>query len=309
MNRYCHFSASDMDISLEAATACVLGCSIHRGGPLLHPQRLLCACRAFASPAVLVGTVGMGVFRGLQDMRTPLAITLGTNAVNLALDTVLILGLGWGVRGAATATCTAEWLAAGVYLALLWGRREQLGGLHPGSLLGPKAAQTLEEFAPFLKAGGAVLMRSTLLLGTKTLAAATATRLGAVPIASHQVVSQLWLLSSFLLDSLAIAGQTLVAVELGKGDVPAARAVSDRLLQLGAVLGLLVAGVFWVGSPILPQLVGGNADIDAAVHSILPLAIGMVPINAAVYVLDGILVGASDFKFLAGKLLSTYTTP
>lgn len=176
MNRYCHFSASDMDISLEAATACVLGCSIHRGGPLLHPQRLLCACRAFASPAVLVGTVGMGVFRGLQDMRTPLAITLGTNAVNLALDTVLILGLGWGVRGAATATCTAEWLAAGVYLALLWGRREQLGGLHPGSLLGPKAAQTLEEFAPFLKAGGAVLMRSTLLLGTKTLAAATATR-------------------------------------------------------------------------------------------------------------------------------------
>lgn len=81
------------------------------------------------------------------------------------------------------------------------------------------------------------------------------------------------------------------------------------VLQLGAVLGLLVAGVFWVGSPILPQLVGGNADIDAAVHSILPLAIGMVPINAAVYVLDGILVGASDFKFLAGKLLSTYTTP
>lgn len=57
-------------------------------------------------------------------------------------------------------------------------------------------------------------------------------RLGAVPIASHQVVSQLWLLSSFLLDSLAIAGQTLVAVELGKGDVPAARAVSDRLLQV-----------------------------------------------------------------------------
>jgi Na+-driven multidrug efflux pump len=54
-----------------------------------------------------------------------------------------------------------------------------------------------------------------------------------VPIASHQVVSQLWLLSSLLVDSVAIAGQTLVAVELGRGDTRAAREVSDRLLQVG----------------------------------------------------------------------------
>lgn len=55
-----------------------------------------------------------------------------------------------------------------------------------------------------------------------------------MPIASHQVVMQLWLLSSLVVDSVAIAGQTLVAVELGKGDVRAGRAVSDRLLQVGA---------------------------------------------------------------------------
>ncbi len=71
------------------------------------------------------------MFRGLQDMRTPLAITLGANAVNLALDAALILGLGWGVAGAATATCAAEWAAASAYVALLWLRREALGGLDP----------------------------------------------------------------------------------------------------------------------------------------------------------------------------------
>ena len=64
-----------------------------------------------------------------------------------------------------------------------------------------------------------------------------------MPIASHQVVMQLWLLSSLVVDSVAIAGQTLVAVELGRGDGPAARAVSDRLLQVGGgVLGLEGAG-------------------------------------------------------------------
>ena len=34
--------------------------------------------------------------------------------------------------------------------------------------------------------------------------------------------------------------------------------------------------------------------------ALLPLAVGMLPLNALVYVLDGVLVGASDFTYLAG---------
>lgn len=133
-------------------------------------------CRAAASPAVLVATVGQGVFRGLQDMRTPLGITLAANTINLALDTVLILGLGWGVTGAACATSAAEWAAGAAYLALLWQRRGALGGLDVRSVLGAGTRQTVAEFGPFLRAGGAVLMRTAVLLGTKTLATATAAR-------------------------------------------------------------------------------------------------------------------------------------
>lgn len=38
------------------------------------------SCRAFAAPAVLLTTVGQGVFRGISNMRAPLLITLATNA-------------------------------------------------------------------------------------------------------------------------------------------------------------------------------------------------------------------------------------
>ncbi|GAB4812989.1 hypothetical protein N2152v2_000035 [Parachlorella kessleri] len=264
--------------------------------------------RAAASPAVLLATVGQGVFRGLQDMRTPLGITLGANAINLGLDMLLILGLGWGVSGAATATCAAEWAAAVAYLALLWQRREALGGLRLDSVLGERAAKALQDFMPFLKAGGAVLMRTAVLLGTKTLASATAARLGPVPIASHQVVSQLWLLSSLLIDSVAIAGQALVAVELGRGDVKAARDVSNRLLQLGVGLGVVLAAGFWAGEPFIPGIFSSDAAVEAAVQGVLPLAVAMLPVNAAVYVLDGVLVGASDFKFMAGAMVVAAAT-
>ena len=52
------------------------------------------------------------------------------------------------------------------------------------------------------------------------------------PTPQLQVLSQVWILSSLVVDSLAISGQTLVAVQLGKGDPVAAREVTDRLLQV-----------------------------------------------------------------------------
>ncbi len=44
-----------------------------------------------------------------------------------------------------------------------------------------------------------------------------------------------------------------------------------------------------------------RADVEAAVRQVLPIAVAMLPINAAVYVFDGIITGASDFKFMAGE--------
>ena len=95
-----------------------------------------------------------------QDMRTPLAITLAANGINLGLDVLLILGLGWGVAGAATATTAAEWVAAAAYLGLLWRRREALGGLDLRDALGGgSVAEGLQELVPFLAAGGGVWSR------------------------------------------------------------------------------------------------------------------------------------------------------
>jgi Na+-driven multidrug efflux pump len=80
--------------------------------------------RLLAAPAVLVTVAAFGALRGLQDMRTPLRIALGINALNLALDPLLIFGAGpvpaLGIAGAAWATLVAQtigavaaWLVAG----------------------------------------------------------------------------------------------------------------------------------------------------------------------------------------------------
>ena len=50
-----------------------------------------------------------------------------------------------------------------------------------------------------------------------------------------QVLSQVWIFSSLVVDSLAIAGQTMVAVELGKGDPAAARDVTNRSVSQSVI--------------------------------------------------------------------------
>jgi len=224
---------------------------------------------------------------------------------------------GMGVSGAAAATFVAEWGAAAAYAAAAWDQRDRLG-LSP--LPKFSAATAAADFGPFLRAGGAVLARTSLLLGTKTLAASAAARAGVVPAAAHQVLMQLWLLASFAVDSLAVAGQALVARAVGAGDASRARGVAERLLALGVASGgVLAAGLLLLGEPVLWPLLasGGNggggggdggggggdgARVVAAVAALAPLAMGVLPLNAAVYVLDGVLLGAGDFAFLAAAM-------
>ncbi|TVP59716.1 MAG: MATE family efflux transporter, partial [Gemmatimonadales bacterium] len=180
-------------------------------GELEDPSLAYLRIRALAGPAVLLIMAGHGVFRGLQDTRTPLWITLGLNVVNLVLDPLLIFGFGWGLEGAAWATVVAQWAGALAFLALLFGPRRSLLGAAP-------RLPTLVELLPFLRVGGELSIRTFALIGTLTLATAVATRVGTAEVAAHQVAVQLWLLLALVVDALAVAAQAMVGRYRGVGD-------------------------------------------------------------------------------------------
>jgi Na+-driven multidrug efflux pump len=96
-------------------------------------------------------TVGQGVFRGIQNMRVPLAITVVTNLIHLALDPLLIFHLHMGLKGAAISTMASEWLAAGCYCGLVWQQRQVLGLWPPPRL---DFAQAKERYLPFCQVRG-----------------------------------------------------------------------------------------------------------------------------------------------------------
>ncbi|MDX1660720.1 MAG: MATE family efflux transporter [Gemmatimonadota bacterium] len=272
----------------------LMGASATVEGPAVDYLRI----RALAGPAVLLVTAGHGAFRGYHDTRTPLWVTLGLNVVNLVLDPLFIFGFGWGLVGAAWATTTAQWTGALAFVWLLLVRRREALGIEP---VRPRA----RDLVPLLKVGGELVVRTLSLIGTMTLATAVAARVGTVAVAAHQVGSQVWLLLALVIDSIAVSAQAMIARHRGAGEVATARAVGNRLLGWGLGVGVAIAAVFWLLSPVLPRLFTGDPAAIAAVGTILPFVVFMQPLNALVFVWDGVFMGAERFRYLAAQMLAS----
>jgi MATE family multidrug resistance protein len=265
-------------------------------GPLREPALDYLRIRAFAGPAVLLISAGRGAFRGFQDTRTPLFVIIALNVVNLVLDPILIFVLDWGLVGAATATAIAQWTGALLFLWLLLGRKRDEFGIE-FRLPSPS------EMVPFLKIGGNLFLRTGALVGTMTLATAIAARVGVLAVAAHQVANQLWGFLALVVDALAVAGQALVSKYLGQDKPKEARAVSNRLLQLGIAVGVFLAVAFWLLRPILPTLFSDDPETVQTVIDIFLFVALLQPLNGLVFVWDGIFMGAEDFRYLAVAMI------
>ena len=270
---------------------------VMQAGPdMLGPASEYLRIRALAAPAVLLVTVGHGAYRGMQDTRTPLLVTVGLNVINLVGDPLLIFVAGWGLRGAATATVVAQWTGAIWFLALLNKRRRELGI--------PAYLPRLSEFGQLATIGTELIARTASLLAVFTVATAVAARIGTATVAAHQIAAQVWLFLALVLDSLAIAAQALVGRYLGAGEIGNARAASNRMLQWGFGLGAVLGAVFWLLGPVLPKVFTDDAEIVALVAGVMPFVAVLQPIGALVFVWDGIFMGAREFRFLMVSTLA-----
>ncbi len=264
-------------------------------GAVLEVATTYLRISALGIPLVLVALVGNGYLRGVSDTRTPLLVVVVANAMNLMLEVVLVYGFDLGVAGSAWGTVVAQLLAA-VWFLVLVGRRVASEGV--------AVSPVRSEIVRLLVAGRHLLMRTAALLGTLALATSTAARVGAATLAGHQIALQVHTFLALVLDSLAIPGQILVATALGAGEVDEARGVSRRLVRLGVVIGASVGLGVVVTSWALPHAFSGDpAVVDRATPALVLVGLAQVP-AAIAFVLDGVLIGSSDFRFLKWNMLA-----
>jgi putative MATE family efflux protein len=246
---------------------------------------------------VLVMLATTGVLRGLQDTRTPLVVAVLGNGLNVGLNLLLVYGVasweGLGIAGSALGTVLAQLLSALALLAVVVrAARASRASLAP-DLPGIRAAAR-SSVALVIRT---VTLRAALLVTTYAVTVGAADR--AVSLATHQIAITLWTFLAFVLDAIAIAAQAMTGRYLGAGDVAGTRAVTRRMVQWGVGSGVVCGVLLAAASPFLGPLFSSDPAVHTLLVPVLVVAALGQPVAGVVFVLDGVLIGAGDGRYLA----------
>ncbi|HWL78676.1 MATE family efflux transporter [Microbacterium sp.] len=241
-------------------------------------------------PAMLIVFAATGLLRGMQDTVTPLWIAGIGFAANALLNWLFIYGLGWGIAGSAFGTVLAQWGMVAAY-AVVIGR---LAREHEASVLPQR-----DGVRGSARSGGWLFLRTFSLRLALLATVAVATMLGTEELAGWQVAFTIFSTAAFALDALAIAAQALIGKGLGAQDEPFVRRVLGRTVAWGAWFGVLVGALIGGFSGLIGLVFTGDPAVAALVQPALIVLAVAQPVCGIVFVLDGVLIGAGDARYLA----------
>ena len=301
-----HGAGSELEVRLALARAAGLGIAIGLvlvlvQGPLGHAAfsviggsmqvealaRDYYAIRIWGAPATLVTYAVVGWFIGLQRTRLALAVQIGLNGLNIALDLLFVIGFGWGVAGVALGTLIAEVTTAVGALLLALG----VGGTVPRAAwrraLEPAALRRL------LSVNGDIFIRTVCLVLAFAWFTAQGARFGDVLLAANFVLLQFFSFAAFFLDGFAYATESLVGHAVGarlKTRLGQAVSLSTQWAG-GAAVGLTL--VLALAGPLFIDALTSVPEVREAARAFLPWAALNPVIAVWCFQLDGIFIGAT----------------
>lgn len=241
-------------------------------------------------PFMLTVVAATGLLRGLQDTKTPLIVAAAGCVANIGLNALFIYGLDMGVAGSALGTVIAQAGMCTVYLTI---------SIRAAHRLHASVRPDWSGVFTSAKTSGWLLVRNASLRAALIVLVVIATSLGTTELAAIQVAQSIFFALALALDSLAIAGQALIGLQLGARNSEAVAAINRRLCLWGIVFGIVVGVILLAGSGIIPRGFSSDPDVIMVLTGLLPILALSMPIAGYVFVLDGVLMGAEDARYLA----------
>lgn len=185
------------------------------------------------------------------------------------------------------------------------GWSESRGEIEDGDSEGPQ-----ESFWKFLWDGLSTMLRSALVQASFFLVLASVTALGVHAVAAHQVVMQLWMVTVYFADGFATAG-TIVGSELAgqidraetdeerEAPLAALRIMTFRLLLMGTLIGITIGGMYWAFEENIMDLFTDDPTTKDELKRMWLFLMLIQPLNAIVFVYDGLIYAAQAFSYMA----------
>eukprot|EP01025_Chloroclados_australasicus_P036544 TRINITY_DN3726_c0_g2_i12.p2 TRINITY_DN3726_c0_g2~~TRINITY_DN3726_c0_g2_i12.p2 ORF type:complete len:570 (-),score=58.92 TRINITY_DN3726_c0_g2_i12:1201-2910(-) len=248
--------------------------------------------RALATPGVLVSSAAWGVCIGQQDALTPLLVYATAGVINLVVDLYLVLYINMGIRGAAIATTSAQYIST-VLLIVYISRQARKG---KGVGFSWAGLPRYSELRPFLGVASALLLRTVFTMWAYTTVSAAASMLGTIETAAHQVALQIFWFLAFIPEPLSLSAQSLIARD--SDDPLKVKSLTLTLLKAGAICGIGLAFVVWVTYMFGLSLFTSDVVVRVTTAPLLYPTMIAVTVASIVMMIDGVSIGSSDFGYL-----------
>lgn len=245
------------------------------------------ALRALAAPVLLLYAALREASYGQGDTRTPMRASVAGNAVNIGLDVVLILGLEWGVAGAAVAAIFANLTELFVLWLPMRSRVRAARWRWPA--VRAVWAQGVPNGLQFIMEVGSFMILTLMIA-----------HMGAVDGAAHQIVLHLINVSFLPAHALAEAAAVLVGQAVGGNQDHLIRRVAGRALALGAgYASIVLIGYIALGGAITDGMSAGDPVLASRALTLLHVSFAFLVADAANVIARGVLRGASDVRYAA----------
>lgn len=243
--------------------------------------------RVYSAPAAiaLFGITGWLIAK--EKTRAVLLLQLLLNGVNIILDLLFVLHLGWGVEGVAIATLIAEWLGL---IFGLWLARE---GFNNGYWKNWVQIFDRSRLLKMAKVNSDIMIRSVLLQIGIVSFLFLGSSFDDATLAANQVLIQFLNFTSYALDGFAFTAEALVGQALGAKNRALFRKSAIMTSQWGVGSAVLMAFVFFVFGDNIIKLMTTAEDVRAVSHTYLPWMILAPLVGVAAWMLDGIFIGAT----------------
>ncbi|NHN46214.1 MATE family efflux transporter [Halostella sp. JP-L12] len=295
--RYGAEAYDDLGLAIRSSVAVVLAVTLPVAGAFyLFPEPLIGVMTddpatvaygadylrvlAFGVPFAGLNLVGSRIYIGVDDAWTPMLVRSGGALSNIAINAVLVFGLGMGVVGAAMGTVLANVLVTAAFAAGLAAGRLPLAGDLPVQVdFGGRYADrpTLRDI---VRIGLPVVGRNSVWTVAKFPMLAIVGLFGPTVVAGYVIARRIWGIMNTPGWGFGLAASSLVGQELGGGDERTAEAYGRDIVRFStATYAVAAAVVGALAHPIVVSFVGdaGDPSVPYAVAFVYAACVASLP--------------------------------
>ncbi|MBR1877704.1 MAG: MATE family efflux transporter [Paludibacteraceae bacterium] len=261
--------------------------------------------RIWAAPATLTLMAFKGWFIGMQDTRSPMAVDILVNVVNMAASYLLAVNAGLGVAGVAWGTLIAQYSGLLSAVVFFWVKYHSPATVRPFARSYLASARTI--IAPlrhynwrgYFRFNGNLFVRSLCFMVVYVGFTSLAGGFGDTELAVSSIIMKLFLFFSYFVDGFAYAGEALVGRAFGEiktADPPAKatdiHAIVRLLFYWSMGVGVVFTLLYGVWGDNCIALLTGDAEVIRESGKYMGWLAAMPVISTLAFMWDGVYTGA-----------------